>query len=624
MNTRVSSLSFNKIALKFKSLPLNLQLNLVIGSIILIVMAILTTTIYMNSFNYIKKNYEETGRLILQETVEKIDSRLKLAENTAFMISSDSRIQNFNSRSTSISEVNSYLNDCIDFNRYETFENGTTNRMQNIIDDIIFINDDSTIIARKINFTSYNIKNQLSEEWLKKAYAEKGKLVWTNILYNKTAELKNADNSNVYKSQLSHFMLIRYIFNEKSLYDIGYIAISINLEKFSNLIENISLGKSGKIFVIDESGKIIASKEKDRLLENVDMNSDAMKNIFSTKNNSGFFEGSIDKKQFVVFHAPLSINNWRLVIAMPLSELKASVSKTLLSTVLIGLLSFVIITSIISLILNNLSKPLKKMLSAINKIKKGDLNQRVNIQGCFEVNQLCVEFNFMLEKINSLLHRIVEEERALRKSELKNLRAQINPHFLYNTLDSIRWLVKSGNSQKSTTLLVSLSSFFRIGLSGGNDEILIGEEVEHVRQYLIIQKIRCDEKFDYLIYVDPDLAEVKTLKLILQPIVENAILHGLTPLVNSGSIKIVISKKDSYTVNFEISDNGIGITPEELENLNSKINSPMLQNTAGSHGYAMRNINQRIKLNYGDEYGIKIQSSYGKGVMVTISIPITL
>ena len=239
-----------------------------------------------------------------------------------------------------------------------------------------------------------------------------------------------------------------------------------------------------------------------------------------------------------------------------------------------------------------------------------------------EVKQLSTEFNFMLDKINSLLERIVEEQKVLRKAELKALRAQINPHFLYNTLDSIKWLICSGDGKKASELATSLSTFFRLSLSGGNEEIPIRDEVEHVRHYLFIQKLRCGDNMNYILDIDAEIENFKTPKLILQPIVENALFHGLNKKEGAGLIKIVAKRKDEQTIIFEVFDDGLGMSPEELDSLNQRINDPLLQSTAGSHGYAIRNVNQRIKLSYGDKYGIHYKSKYNVGTKVSVTIPV--
>lgn len=614
---------FDRVKFEIYSYPLNLQINIVIGVIILITIALISSITYVKTLNQTKENFKETGLLILQETMDKINSRLKLAENTALMISNDSRILNYTdaSNSGSESEISRYLNNCYEFNKYDTHQEGLA-YIENLIDDIMFISDKSIIIARRLNFTSYNIRRELSNAWFKRAYEHKGKLIWTDFFYNSSSEQTVKGNSDELNTRLNQFMLIRYIVNEKNSEGLGYVALSINSENLSRLIDNIKFGKGGSLYIINNQGTILACEDRRSIFGSINFTDRVMKQISAGKNSLNFFEGKIGADNFFIFHSPLSINDWKLVVTIPVKELEDSVSSTLLSVSIIGVISFIIITAMSTLVLNNMSHPLKKILLSIKETRNGNLSQKVNVQGCMEVNELSIEFNFMLDKINRLLDTIVDEQKALRKSELKALRAQINPHFLYNTLDSIKWLIFSGDSKKASELTAALSMFFRLGLSGGSEEIPIRDEIEHVRQYLFIQKLRCGDKMNYVLDVHPEIENFQSPKLILQPIVENAFIHGLNKKEGDGLIKIVVGMLDEQTLLFEISDNGLGMTPEELECLNHRINNPLLQSTAGNHGYAIRNVNQRIKLSYGDKYGIYYKSKYEVGTKVSVTIPV--
>lgn len=613
----------NRIRYKIYSYPLNLQINIAIGVIILITIALISSITYAKTLNQTKENFKETGLLILQETMDKINSRLKLAENTALMISNDTRILSYSDASNNVSEseISRYLNNCYEFNKYDTHQEGLA-YIENLIDDIMFISDKSIIIARRLNFTPYNIRRELNNEWFKKAYANKGKLIWTDFFYNSSSEQIVKSNSDELNSRLNQFMLIRYIVNEKTSEGLGYVALSINSENLSRLIDNIKFGKNGNLYIINGQGTILACENRGSILGNINFTDSAMKQMSASNSSLNFFEGKIDTDNCFIFHSPLSINDWKLVVTIPVKELEDSVSSTLLSVSIVGIISFIIITAISTLVLNNMSHPLKKILLSIKETRNGNLSQKVNVQGCMEVNELSTEFNFMLDKINSLLDTIVDEQKALRKSELKALRAQINPHFLYNTLDSIKWLIFSGDSKKASELTASLSMFFRLGLSGGSEEIPIRDEIEHVRQYLFIQQLRCGDKMNYILDVDADIENFRSPKLILQPIVENAFIHGLNKKETPGVIKIRVQKQDEETILFEISDNGLGMEPEHLESLNQRINNPLLQSTAGNHGYAIRNVNQRIKLSYGDKFGICYKSKYEVGTKVSVTIPV--
>lgn len=610
---------FNYIKQIYHNYPLNLQINIVIGLIILVAIAFITSITYIKTLNYTEQTFIDNGNIILQETVDKINSRLKLVENTVYMLSSDSRIQNY--KDVTENEINSYLNNCIYFNNYEIHQNGVTS-VNNLIDDVIFVTDKDTFIAKRLHFTVYNIYQLLQNQWFQKAFDNKGSLVWTNSSYNESTESILKNNNGELIAQLNQFMLIRYIQNNKTLENIGYVAASINSENMCKLIDNIKFGEKGNLYIIDDKGKILANKDRNKLLKSIDFDTYSIKQIMKNDKSQSYFKGKINGNSYFIFDAPLSVNNWRLVITMPANEVHSSANVVLISTIIVGIMCFLVIITISTLILTNLSLPLKKILKSIMETRKGNFTQKVDVSGCLEVNQLSTEFNFMLDKISNLLNQIVDEQKALTKSELKSLRAQINPHFLYNTLDSIKWLTISSDTEKASELTTALSTFFRIGLSGGSEEILIRDEVEHIRQYLFIQKLRCGERLEYVIDVDSSVESMKTPKLILQPIVENAIYHGLDKKEESGFIKVLVKKKNDCTIIYEITDNGKGMPSETLESLTQKIENPLIQNTADHHGYAIRNVNQRIKLSYGEEYGIVYKSKYAVGTKVTVSIPL--
>ncbi|NLM74215.1 MAG: histidine kinase [Clostridiaceae bacterium] len=615
-----------KFLRKFRSLPLSIQINITIGVIILVTILVLTCFTYLHTLNQTKNNFKQNGLLILQETMDKINSRFRLIENTVEMISTDSRVLDYASNESGKSnelEAYKYLNSCYNFNSFDLHDEGLS-YVKNLIDDILLITDKNYLIVRKLHFSSYNILSYRESEWFKHAYENKGKSVWTDHFLN--------DSSNQYYSKqfkdafVNNFMLIRYIYDEQRHRDAGWVAISMNLENLSQLIENIQFGKEGRLYITDKNGTIIASKDRTQIMARLNLSKEDFNQLFlSGAANGNFFEGKIDGEPYFIYHTPLAINGWKLVLTLPVEEVESSFYQTVTTLIAIALIAVIIITIISSIVLHSITNPLKKMLYSIQKTRKGDITKKIEVSGCLEVNELCTEFNEMLDTIQDLLKRIMEEQKALRKTELKTLRSQINPHFLYNTLDSIKWLIYSNNGEKASELISALSTFFRIGLSGGRDEIKISDEVEHVRQFLFIQKMRAGDKLNYLIDVDPDvdIDNLLTPKLILQPIVENSILHGINKKDANGIIKLVI-KKTEDSILFEITDNGMGMKPSDLEQLKKLISDHSNRLTMKNHGLAVWNVNQRIKLAYGPKYGLNFESKYGVGTKVVISIPILL
>jgi two-component system sensor histidine kinase YesM len=259
----------------------------------------------------------------------------------------------------------------------------------------------------------------------------------------------------------------------------------------------------------------------------------------------------------------------------------------------------------------SLQTPIKKLLNMSNRISEGDFSLRVSLSASDEFNDLAEGMNIMSEKIELLLEQSIAEQKQIQMLEYKVMQAQVSPHFLYNTLDAIIWAAEANNREEVLTLVTSLSSFFRISLSRGVDFIPISDEVEYLRSYLIIQQIRHHDVLSYEIHVDDDITHYKIPKLLLQPLVENALYHGIKNTRKEGKIIVSIRKEDSK-IRFTVSDDGIGMTPETLKALKEGLVSG-----SGEKGYGLFNVSKRLELYYGMYDGLQIESKYEEGTKVS-------
>jgi two-component system sensor histidine kinase YesM len=243
-----------------------------------------------------------------------------------------------------------------------------------------------------------------------------------------------------------------------------------------------------------------------------------------------------------------------------------------------------------------------------------------------EIAELGMSFNIMIGKIKELLDSKIKEQENLKKAEFRTLQAQINPHFLYNTLDTIIWMAEAKKNDQVIEIVRALSNFFRISLSKGKDWITIREEIERTRSYLTIQKMRYRDILDYKIEVDPTVLDGTILKLILQPLVENAIYHGIKNKRGGGMVTVRAYRKDNK-VFLEVEDDGIGFTRYKLDKVQHRFNGDtdelkVEELDVEEQGFGLENVNQRIKLYYGKEYGLSIESQYQVGTQVTLAIPL--
>ena len=264
--------------------------------------------------------------------------------------------------------------------------------------------------------------------------------------------------------------------------------------------------------------------------------------------------------------------------------------------------------------------PIKKLHDVTSTITKNDLQALMTSDNVDEITELGMSFNIMIGKIKELLDSKIKEQENLKRAELRALQAQINPHFLYNTLDTIIWMAESKKTDQVVQIVSALSSFFRISLSKGMDWITIGEEVERTRNYLTIQKIRYQDILDFNIDVEPDVAEYTILKLILQPLVENALYHGIKNKRQGGTITITARRKDDDEIQLQVLDDGIGFAPEKLTQLRAELADDSGDIKLES-GFGIGNVNKRIRLYYGKPYGLSIESEYTTGTRVTLVIP---
>ena len=284
-----------------------------------------------------------------------------------------------------------------------------------------------------------------------------------------------------------------------------------------------------------------------------------------------------------------------------------------------GLLALLVVMVIVltMMIVAGIIKPIQELSQVTRQISQGDFSARARTDTHDEVAQLADSVNSMTESLEELVGKIKEDERKMRHADLRLLQEQINPHFLYNTLDTIVWLIEGHASDKAVNMVVSLSEFFRLVLSKGREYITIQEEEMHIKSYLEIQQVRYRDILEYRIDIAPELYRYKILKLTLQPLVENSLYHGIKYKRAKGVI-VVTGKLQGDTVVFQVQDNGVGMEKEELDNLCSEIVKPC-QDTG--KGFGLANVNERIRMNFGSEFGMKIESAPGAGTCVEVVIP---
>jgi two-component system sensor histidine kinase YesM len=265
--------------------------------------------------------------------------------------------------------------------------------------------------------------------------------------------------------------------------------------------------------------------------------------------------------------------------------------------------------------------PIKKLHDVTTTITGEDLQALVTTENVDEITELGISFNLMISQIRDLLNAKMLEQENLKKAELRTLQAQINPHFLYNTLDTIVWMAEAQKTDQVIEIVRALSSFFRIALSKGRDWISLRQELEHVQSYLTIQKMRYRDILDYKLDIDESLLDSTILKLTLQPLVENALYHGIKTKRTGGEIIVSARRGEDDRVVLEVRDDGVGFTPYKLSQIREMLSGTAEGISMNGGGFGLGNVNKRIKLYYGAQYGLAIESHYRGGTQVTVTIP---
>ncbi|RCX23376.1 two-component system sensor histidine kinase YesM [Fontibacillus phaseoli] len=396
----------------------------------------------------------------------------------------------------------------------------------------------------------------------------------------------------------------------------GVLVMDINFRTIDELSQRVGLGKKGYVYIIDSVGNIVYHPQQQLIYAGL-----KYENLEPVLNYAyGSYLDESDGEQRLITIQTVKPAGWKIVGVAYADEFLTT--KKELSGFLYGfLLAAVFVVLIINLYVSaKISQPIRRLERSVQMVEKGDFGTHVYVSGAYEVEQLSKRFNLMLRRIRELMDQIIQEQEAKRKSELDVLQSQINPHFLYNTLNSVTRMAELGRNEEVVTTITSLSRFFRISLSKGNHIIPLEDELEHVRHYLIIQTIRFKNKFRYEIHAEAETMDCLTLKLILQPLVENAIHHGIEKSAEEGFIGVYAGISGEH-LEIVIKDNGVGMTPESV----NKLVSGKLRSEGGSgsgSGVGVNNVQERILLYYGKAYGLYFESEPEEGTTVTIKLPV--
>lgn len=394
----------------------------------------------------------------------------------------------------------------------------------------------------------------------------------------------------------------------------GVLFVDLNYSAINNLCEGISMGSKGYVFIIDSQGRIVYHPRQTLLYSG--LKSEKVEEVLSGKQTNFTTAEGENSKLYTVYTSEKT--GWTVVGVAYLSELMTGREETQLAY-LITALFLIIISGIIAIILSSeISKPLKELANSMKAVQEGHFEHaEIEILEQNEIGMLSNSFNIMTQKIKELMEQIVREQRAKRKSELKALQSQINPHFLYNTLDSIIWMSESGKNQEVVLMTSSLAKLLRQSISNEDEIVSIYSEIGYTKSYLTIQKMRYKNKLEFEIDIKEDVLNESIVKLVLQPLVENAIYHGIKYKEDGKGFIRITGERVGNDIVICIEDNGKGMDKEALNHIFDK------KENKKSGGVGVNNVNNRLKLYYGSRYGLRFRSQVDVGTMVEVRIPVS-
>lgn len=415
------------------------------------------------------------------------------------------------------------------------------------------------------------------------------------------------------KSNSSLITLARTINHINSIRKLGVLYINVKEEKIREIYQNAIYGKNGRILILDQNGYIISSNDA-ALRGKYWIMSRSKKGLES---GNQFFQGNFGGMDAFIGFNKLDSANWKMVSVISRQEVMKDIFSIRKWLWIICVIALIIAIGLASKISSTISNPIFRLMEQMKKVKEGDLTAKVDIYSEDEVGQLSRNFNSMIQEINSLVNRVYEEQNLKNHAEFKALQAQINPHFLYNTLDSINWLATIHEVEDICRITEALGDLLRSSIRRGNELVPFTEELRYLDNYLLIQKIRYADRLEIITNCNTGNLNIKVPRLILQPLVENAIIHGLEKKIEKGTLLINTAvKEDKFLI--EIIDDGVGMTDDVVQTITSGTGKSTGRNTR----MGIQNVDKRIKMYFGQEYGLHICSRLNKGTCVTVTLPL--
>lgn len=578
---------------KFKSI----RSAMMVSFSVIIVIALITFMILSINYtrNAVLENAITYSTNAVEQVNEDIDSYINYMENISSIVLNSTDVQTYLFSEQSVEEL-------------EEEETRILSQMETILDT----NDDIGNIA----VVADNGRTIVDTTETLNQYVDIETLEW----YQDTME--SAGGINISSSHVQNLLrssynwvitLSRAVINIKNGRIEGILFVDLNYESISALCENNQTGNKGYTFIIDDEGNIIYHPKQQLLYGG--LATERTTELLELTDNYLITEEGDDSRLYTMSTSEKT--GWTVVSVAYISELLKDSNNTRMMYLIIACILLIITIIISNIIVSSITKPIARMRNSMKLVEQGQFEGvEIEVSDNNELGMLSESFNTMTYRISELMEQNIYEQKEKRKNEMRALQAQINPHFLYNTLDSIIWMSAAGKTDEVVDMTSALAKLFRQSISNEKEELTISEEIDYVKSYLTIQKMRYKDKMDYCIDVEEQIQTVPIIKFALQPLVENAIYHGLKYKENQGTLTIK-GYAGQDKVYIEVIDDGVGMTENELRYIFDE-----KQTDYKNNGVGVVNVEKRLKLYYGIEYGIQYQSEKGVGTTATVTVPL--
>lgn len=578
---------------KFKSIQ---SVIFAVLSVLLLGAVIIITVI---SLSYTRQSVFENSSLytqtIIQQMNQNIDSYIDYMENTSYLVSSNEDVQKYLFGDTADPEARDRI-----LSQFETILDSRSD----ILNLGIIAENGRMLINNGQHLTNQDLDIH-SQEW------------YTNALEGReSVYLTSSHVQHIISGERPWVITLSRGIRNKEMgtgqEKEGVFFIDLNYSAISELCDQSMVGNQGYAFIVDADGNIVYHPQQQQLYnelqtENIDL-------VMNAGSDIVIWGDGINKKMYSISRSEKT--GWTVVDCVRVEELlrRSNEAQSIYVLVAMGLMAVALFFS--RFVAKSITLPIQRLCDSMERVQEGDFSvSDIVVDSENEIGSLTKSFNVMTQRIHELMAQNIREQEAKRKSELKALQSQINPHFLYNTLDSIIWMAEGKKNEEVVLMTASLARLLRQSISNEDELVSIGQEIEYARGYLTIQKMRYKDKLEFRIEVEPSILNIRLIKLVLQPVIENAIYHGLKYKESRGLLLVKGFMKNGNAV-LQVIDDGVGMDQETLDHIYERHKVDY-----HSNGVGIYNVQKRLQLYYGNEYGIVYESKPGEGTTATITIP---